>query len=365
LFAAVLHGVFVECRFTPLPVLLSTPIFWQSMARWTVLGVLWGGLAFLENRSSDGQRRRVVGAAIGLLVWDVLWWAVNHVLVQVYHGSFYPTVWTLWSYWLEIWMMVGVTLGVVWFWRSPAGNWGRDRLFSPFLKRAFVRRKALVVGGLGSVIVAAVACGVWLFPRLPVNDMTVPVLELVLRSGVERRDLEYLLRSEDWRHAHVRGVWDHIRLSRKARSRFGLEMTDDFYRSYLLSPRIAATPVPEHEWRGPLFELLASKVPGEASLEDTVSWSAAVLRLAVNRSADGAGRYGRVGVETILGLESCDESGWNLLLVAGLRSMGVPARLGSSERAEYWTGSRWEAAPECMAVGIKRASDKESSESQL
>ena len=45
------------------------------------------------------------------------------------------------------------------------------------------------------------------------------------------------------------------------------------------------------------------------------------------------------------------ERGFEAVYVAALRSVGIPARLGPQGRAEFWTGSAWQAAP-CPLVEL-------------
>jgi len=40
-----------------------------------------------------------------------------------------------------------------------------------------------------------------------------------------------------------------------------------------------------------------------------------------------------------------DAAGFQIIYVAALRSVGVPARLDSRQQAEFWTGSQWQPAP--------------------
>jgi hypothetical protein len=40
-----------------------------------------------------------------------------------------------------------------------------------------------------------------------------------------------------------------------------------------------------------------------------------------------------------------DETGFEIIYVAALRSVGVPARLDIQQRAEFWDGGKWTAAP--------------------
>jgi len=41
-----------------------------------------------------------------------------------------------------------------------------------------------------------------------------------------------------------------------------------------------------------------------------------------------------------------DESGFEIIYVAALRSVGIPARLYANRYAEIWDGNKWQTAPE-------------------
>jgi hypothetical protein len=40
-----------------------------------------------------------------------------------------------------------------------------------------------------------------------------------------------------------------------------------------------------------------------------------------------------------------DATGFQIVYVAALRSVGVPARLNASGQAEFWDGTHWQTAP--------------------
>ena len=46
-----------------------------------------------------------------------------------------------------------------------------------------------------------------------------------------------------------------------------------------------------------------------------------------------------------------DEAGFELIYVAALRSVGVPARLDANHRAEFFDGNQWRTTP-APAVGF-------------
>jgi hypothetical protein len=51
------------------------------------------------------------------------------------------------------------------------------------------------------------------------------------------------------------------------------------------------------------------------------------------------------GVPEIWLKQITDEAGFEIIYVAALRSVGVPARLDPHQRAEFWNGDKWRAAP--------------------
>lgn len=50
-------------------------------------------------------------------------------------------------------------------------------------------------------------------------------------------------------------------------------------------------------------------------------------------------------VPTIWLRQITDETGFEIIYVAALRSVGVPARLNSRRQAEFWDGTKWNTAP--------------------
>jgi transglutaminase-like putative cysteine protease len=43
--------------------------------------------------------------------------------------------------------------------------------------------------------------------------------------------------------------------------------------------------------------------------------------------------------------QTTDEAGFEIIYVAALRSVGVPARLDSNCHAKFWDGNKWQTAP--------------------
>ena len=57
-------------------------------------------------------------------------------------------------------------------------------------------------------------------------------------------------------------------------------------------------------------------------------------------------------VATIWLRQITDETGFQIIYVAALRSVGVPARLNSQGRAEFYDGTGWKAAPAPAIAGF-------------
>jgi hypothetical protein len=55
-------------------------------------------------------------------------------------------------------------------------------------------------------------------------------------------------------------------------------------------------------------------------------------------------------VPTIWLRQITDEAGFEIIYVAALRSVGVPARLNLQHQAEFWDGTKWDNAPRPSVV---------------
>jgi hypothetical protein len=94
-------------------------------------------------------------------------------------------------------------------------------------------------------------------------------------------------------------------------------------------------------WRRPLWEFFYPRIRKESSLDAAAEIVIRQLRAQVKTSRD-------VDVPTTI-LESwrrgmVGEANFQMLAVAVLRSVGIPARLSAATQAEFWNGAEWKLA---------------------
>ncbi|MGA2178771.1 MAG: transglutaminase domain-containing protein [Verrucomicrobiota bacterium] len=95
-------------------------------------------------------------------------------------------------------------------------------------------------------------------------------------------------------------------------------------------------------WRQPLWEEFYPRIRHESSPEDAARIVVRHLRERVTIAAlpDLPQDVPEIWLKRIT-----DEAGLEIIYVAALRSVGVPARLNSQHPAEFWDGTKWNNAP--------------------
>jgi hypothetical protein len=93
------------------------------------------------------------------------------------------------------------------------------------------------------------------------------------------------------------------------------------------------------DWRRALWEELYPRIRHENSVAEAVP---IVVRHLHERVSVVSGPGLPELVPAIWRAQVTDERGFARLTVAGLRSVGVPARLDGAGRAEFWDGSKWD-----------------------
>lgn len=131
------------------------------------------------------------------------------------------------------------------------------------------------------------------------------------------------------------------------------KLPPDIYRDYVLSPVIEEVGIKpqrregpreeaEMNWRRPLWEFYYPRIRKENTTEAAAIIIARTLR---ERITVWPGFDRPQGIETIWRDQITGDAGFELIYVATLRSVGVPARLDSAHRAEFWDGDQWRPAP--------------------
>ena len=184
-------------------------------------------------------------------------------------------------------------------------------------------------------------------PHFPVNDTTLSMARRFLVQPRESTDFELLAAQPIWRGQKLKTLLEHVELARYNRELINWQLDDKIYGDFVLSPVITGETNERFDWCRPLWEEFYPRIRHESSPEDAAKIVVRHLRERVtiatlpNPSHD---------VPTIWLRQITDEAGFEIIYVAALRSVGVPARLDSNNRAEFLDGNKWQAAQQPSVV---------------
>ena len=186
-------------------------------------------------------------------------------------------------------------------------------------------------------------------PHFVVSDKTLAIARRFLVQPKEHTDFECLAAQPIWHDQKLETLLTHTELANYNRELINWQLDGKVYRDYVLSPIIeppstfqpSAFSLQPLQWRRPLWEEFYPRIRHESSPEDAAGIVVRHLRERVtiaplpNLPHD---------VPTIWLRQITDETGFEIIYVAALRSVGVPARLNSQHQAELWDGSEWRIA---------------------
>ena len=122
------------------------------------------------------------------------------------------------------------------------------------------------------------------------------------------------------------------------------------YRQYVLSCIITGSDV-ELGWRRNLWENFYPRIRQQNTTHEAAKVVVQFLRQRVTIAPDAVAKP---GVETMWNSQIVNRADFEILYVATLRSVGVPARLNSSsKKAEFWNGRNWETAPQLTMTTLE------------
>ena len=187
---------------------------------------------------------------------------------------------------------------------------------------------------------------VWLSSR-PAEERTLGLVRARLVMREDRWDFDELLKRVDWR-GHPWRVWlEHAHLASYNRRLVNWAVPDEEYVRWVLDPRLDESDSGAGGWRRWLWERLYPRVRREVAIKRAVGMVTGYLRSRV-----GVAPWGEQEVEKMWRVGWATEAGFARLCVAGLRSVGIPARLRGPCVVEYWDGADWrEVEPVVAEVG--------------
>jgi dienelactone hydrolase len=240
----------------------------------------------------------------------------------------------LWRFWLP---------AVVWM----IGWFGCAR----YRKTASPSRIKLTRGGI-ALRVLAVVTTMWavaetslhlVTPHFSINAMALSIARRFLVQPEESADFEYLAKQPIWQGNKLKTLLDHAELSAYNRELINWHLEDKVYRDFVLFPVITGDSSEQFNWRRQLWEEFYPRIRHESTLEDAAR---IVVRHLRERVTIASFPNLPCNVPNIWLRQITDEAGFDIIYVASLRSVGVPARLGSNDQAEFWDGTKWQFAPE-------------------
>jgi predicted esterase len=240
----------------------------------------------------------------------------------------------------------------LWLWWLPAVIWAGGWLIwsvktraktqpikTPLSRGEIVLRWLAVLLAIGALSVTALHLAT---PLFMVNDTTSAIARRFLVQSKERTDFEYLVAQPVWSGQRLKTLLEHVELSGYNRELVNWQVDDRMYRDFVLSSVITGNPNEQLNWRRPLWEEFYPRIRHENSPEDA---SRIVVRHLRERVSIATAPNLPQDVPVIWLKQITDEAGFEIIYIAALRSVGVPARLDSQHQAEFWNGDKWQTAP--------------------
>ncbi len=239
----------------------------------------------------------------------------------------------LWWYWMPagLWLVVG---GLAWCWRQQQIVTSRKLEFNKML---------LGCGAIAIAICAACVTAIHLVPpQFAISDRTLAAARKYLLQSKEDVDFEALAGQPIWEGRKLKVLLEHTELAGYNRELINWKLDDGVYRDFVLKPVITGQPGERLDWRRLLWEEFYPRVRHE---KDAVEATAIVVRHLRERVtvADAPGLPREV--PEIWLRQITDRTGFEVVYVAALRSVGVPARLNGEGKAEFYDGVKWREAP--------------------
>lgn len=178
--------------------------------------------------------------------------------------------------------------------------------------------------------------------HLPISNKS---LALARRFSVRPRELadfEFLAARPIWSGVKLKVLLEHVELAIYNREIINWRLDDDVYRDYVLCPVITGRPGEALNWRRTLWEEFYPRIRHENSPADA---AVIVVRHLRERVTVATMHNPPRDVGSIWLRQITDETGFQIIYVAALRSVGVPARLNFDGQTEFWDGHNWSSAP--------------------
>jgi hypothetical protein len=233
-----------------------------------------------------------------------------------------------WYFWLPASLFGGVF--VVRLWRRAAGQ--------GVLKPA----RWLRIGASISLIMATLVSAAHL--ALPLFHAAPTTLKLARQWCVRpelRGDFDWITEQPGAKSCRIRDLLEHLNLASLQRVQFAASLPENEWREFVLSPWIEGA-VGAIVWRRELWETIQPRVRRETDAEQAATIVARQLCLRVRFQAEQTmpAEPRHIWLSGVGARKDFD-----LMYVAGLRSVGIGARLNDMSKCEMFYGGKWQQAP--------------------
>jgi O-antigen ligase len=236
-------------------------------------------------------------------------------------------------------------------------------------------------------IIAVVALGLTalhlITPQRVVSERTLALARKFIVPPKEKADFEFLAAKPIWSGQPLKHLLQHAHLANYNRTLVNWKLDDQLYREFVLSleidpsPGLTVTlspsdgeragvrgngvlnaqpstihhqPSTDFGWRRPLWEFFYPRIRKESSLDAAAEIVIRNLRERMKMTVrDGVGKSLLQNWQQ----GQASEREFQVLGVAVLRSVGIPARLSGAAQAEFWNGAEWKQAAPTAAGDLR------------
>ncbi len=311
---AIAHYTFGDWVIYPKATLWKERAFWAAFPAVACLPLLhwvaWTMVSLGRIKPAPVILAATAALCLGDLAWHLVWLNIEAVDLEYKPILDY---WDWWGYWMPGVLLAGNLFLARRWWQAfrPA----KSREARTYTRPELILRGAAVFLGWCAAVLTAIHL---VTPRMTVDDFALSIADAFLVQEEWKKDFDFVVRH------------------------FYPDLDEPVYQQFVLSPVVDRLPLSELDWRRTLWENFYPRVRNE---HDPAQAAQTVVRFLRERvGIDPAYRY-RVGVETIWTQQMTDETGFERIYVAVLRSVGIAARLNEGQRAELWAGNTWHEAP--------------------
>lgn len=231
--------------------------------------------------------------------------------------------------------------------RAPSTSGGSPDATTPGatpLKRGEIALRWL--SGILAALAVGQAAGHLIPPHLAVSERTLSIARQHLMPAKEQKDFDFLTVNPVWLGKQLKILLEHVELANYNRELVNWKLDDALYLEFVLSPQIDPAFDGEMDWRRALWENFYPRIRKETSPEAAAEIVVRFLRERVTISDE---LHQPQSISEIWRKQMSNTAGFERIYVAALRSVGIPAKIGPSQKVEIIANGHWLAAPHPLA----------------